>query len=74
MQTPKLTTRDRVNYFLSIYKNTSFTRKDYRMVFKNISSATASRDLRYATDSKLVKKIGEKRMTKYEIISFLGNN
>jgi len=39
------------------------------MVFKNISSATASRDLKYATDVKLVRKIGDKRMTQYEIVS-----
>ncbi|MGK0366643.1 MAG: Fic family protein [Saprospiraceae bacterium] len=68
LQTPQLTTKDRVAYFLSIHKESSFSRKDYLLVFKNISSATASRDLRYAVDNGLVKRIGEKRLTRYEVL------
>ncbi len=37
--------RDRLNYFLTTGKN-EFTRKDYMNVFKDISSSTASRDLK----------------------------
>ncbi len=62
-----LTTKDRVDYFLSIFKDQFFTRKDYLNVFKNISPATASRDLKYAVENKLVNKKGNKRITKYKI-------
>jgi len=68
LQTPKLTTSERVQYFLSIFKGTSFTRKEYRAIFKNISSSTASRDLQYAVVKGIITKIGDKRLTKYEII------
>ena len=64
IQTPKLNTQERIAYFLSIYKETSFSRKDYLLVFKNISSATASRDLKFAVDNNQLKKFGDKRMTK----------
>jgi len=67
LQTPNKTTSQRMDYFLSVFKGTSFTRKDYLLVFKNISAATASRDLRYAVDKELVKKVGDKRLTRYEI-------
>ena len=67
LQTPKLTTSERVQYFLSIFKGVSFTRKEYRVVFKNISSSTASRDLQYAVAKGIITKIGDKRLTRYEI-------
>lgn len=44
----------------------SFTRKDYMNLFKNISAATASRDLKYATDSSIISKKGDKRTTVYK--------
>ena len=66
IQTPKLIPQERIVYFLSIYKETSFTRKDYLLIFKNISSATASRDLKYAVDNHIVKKFGDRRMTRYK--------
>jgi Fic family protein len=40
---------DRMTYFLSLGKG-SFTRKDYMEVFKTISTATASRDLKKAVE------------------------
>lgn len=67
IQNRQLTTADRVAYFLSVYKDKVFTRKDYMTIFKEISSSTASRDLKYALDEKLVSKEGDKRMTKYNI-------
>lgn len=62
----KLKQIDRLNYFLELGK-IEFTRKDYMLVFKNISSATASRDLIKGIDLKLFKKEGEKNKTKYII-------
>jgi Fic family protein len=55
---------DRLEYFLSI-TTTEFTRKDYMNVFKDISSATASRDLKKGVELKLFKKSGEQNKTIY---------
>ena len=68
-QNPTLLAEDRVEYFISIFKDESFTRKDYLNIFKNISPATASRDLRKASELNLLEKSGDKRMTHYQITS-----
>ncbi len=57
---------DRIEYFLSHHKK-DFTRKDYMNVFKDISSASASRDLKKALDLKLISKSGIKNTTQYKI-------
>lgn len=64
--TKKLTQIERLNYFIESNKN-EFTRKDYMEIFKDISSATASRDLNKGVEFKLFSKIGEKNKTKYKI-------
>ena len=64
--TKKLTQIERLNYFIEKNKN-EFTRKDYMETFKDISSATASRDLNKGVELKLFSKIGEKNKTKYKI-------
>ncbi|RMH64552.1 MAG: Fic family protein, partial [Calditrichaeota bacterium] len=46
---------------------TKFTRKDYMNIFKDISTATASRDLKKGIELKLFKKEGKKNKTKYII-------
>ena len=55
--------------FPSIFKNfignDFFTRQDYLRHNKEISTATASRDLKEAVDNDIIEKIGEKRLTKY---------
>jgi Fic family protein len=56
----------RVSYFLENGPK-QFTRKDYMATFKNISSATASRDLNKALESGLVSRKGEKNKTTYSI-------
>jgi Fic family protein len=58
---------DRLDYFLSLGKN-EFTRKDYMNVFKEISSATASRDLKKGIELKLFSKSGEKNKTVYLVL------
>ena len=68
IQTRIVTTEGRVNYFVSIFKEELFTRKDYMNIFKEISSSTASRDLKFGTEKGLINKQGEKRMTKYKIV------
>lgn len=63
----KLTQIDRLNYFIEKTIN-DFTRKDYMKVFKDISSATASRDLNKGIDLKIFIKNGKKNKTKYRLI------
>lgn len=46
-----------------------FSRKEYMDVFKNISSATASRDLKFGLDHKILEKQGEKNKVLYRYIS-----
>lgn len=60
------TQEDRLEYFVSLNKR-EFTRKDYMEVFKDISGATASRDLKRGVDLNLFNKTGEKNRTKYEL-------
>ena len=59
---------DRLEYFISLNKN-EFSRKDYMDIFKDISSSTASRDLKKGLELNLFEKIGEKNKTKYKIIT-----
>lgn len=65
IQNVNLTNIDRINLFKSIIKEEIFTRKDYLKNFKEISSATASRDLKFAVENGIIKKIGEKNTSKY---------
>ncbi len=57
---------DRIEYFL-LHNKKDFTRKDYMNVFKDISSASASRDLKKALELKLITKSGTKNTTLYKI-------
>ena len=59
------TAEDRLNYFVATFQGTYFSRKDYQKVFKDISTATASRDLKFGVDNLLIEKEGDKRNTKY---------
>ena len=61
-------TNQRLSYFKSLYIN-EFTRKDYMNVFKNISTSTASRDLKKGIEIGLLTKFGEKNNTTYKIIA-----
>lgn len=60
----KLTDEDRINVFLENNDN-EFSRKDYMIYFKDISSATASRDLKNAVEKNLILKSGDKKTTIY---------
>lgn len=56
----------RISKAKEYFKNKTFSRKSYIDLFKNISTATASRDLKYCVDKKLVEKLGDKRLTSYK--------
>ena len=55
---------DRLSYFLSLGKK-KFNRKDYMNVFKDLSPATASRDLKKGTELNMFVSIGKLNKTKY---------
>ena len=61
----KLSEEDRMNIFLE-QNSHEFTRKDYMNYFKDISSATASRDLKNAVENNLIVKNGDKKTTTYQ--------
>jgi Fic family protein len=63
-----LNEKDRLEYFVSLNK-IQFTRKDYMDIFKDISAATASRDLKKGTELKIFEKIGELNKTIYKLIN-----
>lgn len=55
---------DRLEHFISLGIK-SFTRKDYMNIFKDLSSATASRDLKKGVELNMFKSIGNKNKTEY---------
>lgn len=55
---------DRIEYFM-VHGANEFTRKDYMSLFKEISSATASRDLKKGIEMGLFEKEGDKTKTVY---------
>lgn len=61
-----LNEKDRLDYFISLNKS-EFFRKDYMDIFKDISSATASRDLKKGIEIELFEKIGERNKTIYKL-------
>ena len=63
----KLTSKERLEYISNIEMN-NFSRKDYMNIFKNISTATASRDLKKAVDQGILKIIGKKNQTRYILL------
>jgi len=68
-QNRTLTTQDRIELYKDIIKANQFSRKDYLQNFKDISQATASRDLKWAVTQNILIKTGDKRLTKYQFRS-----
>lgn len=60
---------DRIELFREIVKDKEFTRADYLRHYKEISAPTASRDLTFAVKNGILKKSGDKRMSKYRFIN-----
>jgi Fic family protein len=61
-----LTAQERLDRAAQEFPTRKFSRKDYLALFKTISTATASRDLKHAVESGLLQKQGEKAQTAYE--------
>ena len=62
--TKKLNETERLELFLSTFTQT-FTRKDYMKQYSEISTATASRDLKNGVENGLIEKFGDKKITQY---------
>lgn len=60
--------RSRLDYAKNKLSNEWFSRKDYVNIFKDISTATASRDLLLGIEEDILKKRGEKNQTRYHFI------
>ena len=58
---------DRLEYFMNLGIK-EFNRKDYMNVFKDLSSATASRDLKKGMEMNMFESIGNLNKTKYIVI------
>jgi len=61
-------TIDRIDVYKEIIGKEYFTRQEYLRHNKEISSATASRDLKEAVDNGVLEKFGHKRLTKYRFV------
>lgn len=62
------TANNRIKIFRSVVRNSEFSRQDYMRHNKDISSATASRDLKNAVERGILVKSGDKRLTKYRFL------
>ena len=65
-QNRAISSNDRIDNFKQIIGNKSFSRLEYLRHNKEISTATASRDLKEAVDNEILEKSGDKRLTKYK--------
>jgi Fic family protein len=64
-----LTVSDRLGLARSVFTDgVIFSRKDYQNRIKNISSATASRDLQYGVETGVLQRLGDKRTSAYRFI------
>jgi Fic family protein len=62
-----LSETERIEYFIFIGMK-DFSRKDYQRVFKNLSTATASRDLKKGVLLELFSTYGERNATRYRVL------
>lgn len=62
----QMNTESRLRYFSEI-TTTPFTRKDYMTVFRELSTATASRDLKTGVELNYFHKTGDKKNTTYSL-------
>lgn len=60
------TNSDRIEIYKALVGDSEFSRQDYMRHNKDISSATASRDLKNAVENGVLIKVGDKRLTKYQ--------
>lgn len=61
--------KSRLSYAQKTLQGTWFSRKGYMEVFKNISTSTASRDLKFGGEAKLLRREGNKNKALYQYFS-----
>ena len=66
IQNLTLSDEGRIELFGDIIGSSEFSRQDYLRNNKDISSATASRDLKKAVEKGILVKTGDKRLTRYK--------
>lgn len=66
-QRNNLSDEERIKYFWTNFDGQEFARKDYLEIFKEISVATATRDMKKGIEMNLWEKFGDNRTTKYKI-------
>lgn len=64
-----LSAEDRLEIARDRFRSHSFSRKDYLLIFKMISTATASRDLAWGAQNGVLEKFGEKSRATYQFNS-----
>ena len=67
-QNTTLSGKDRMQLFHEKIGNATFTRQDYLHNLKEISSATASRDIKDAVSGGILNKSGDKRTSSYKFV------
>lgn len=65
-QRENFTDMERLNYFLDQINIGAFTRKEYLKMFPNISTATATRDLRKGVEEGILTRKGSDRLASYQ--------
>lgn len=60
------TKEERIKYARDHFKNQWFSRQEYMKLHKTISSATASRDLKFALEDNFLHKKGDKNLARYK--------
>lgn len=68
LQKVKPRNSDRLEIFAAEIKSDYFTRKDYLLRFREISTATGSRDLKFGVDQGIIEKSGDKNSSKYRFL------
>ncbi len=62
------TALDRLDVVRETFSDKFFSRKEYINVLKNISTATASRDLKLGVEKNILQKVENKRLTVYRFV------
>lgn len=65
---------DRIQKAQKSFARKSFSRKDYLALFPGLSTSTASRDLKYAVDRKIIKISGDKSQAVYSFVTRVINS
>lgn len=63
------TPHSRLAFAKTRFSDNAFSRKEYMSLHKLISSATASRDLKFGIENHILLKKGERALTKYRFLS-----